>query len=139
MKDKYNCLGGDLKTLLQFVFIYEKRIKDMSKNEDFSKVFISASRLFKRSIQKNMRYASIESLKNAFEIKGGATLAFTEYKVQVIDFCRHLRNSISHALIRKDREKLYIIDKQRKNFTSQGYLDYSSVIDFVVAIIKDYQ
>ena len=111
----------------------------MSKNEDFSKVFISASRLFKRSIQKNMRYASIESLKNAFEIKGGATLAFTEYKVQVIDFCRHLRNSISHALIRKDREKLYIIDKQRKNFTSQGYLDYSSVIDFVVAIIKDYQ
>ena len=139
MKDKYNCLGGDLKTLLQFVFIYEKRIKDMSKNVDFFTVFISASRLFKKSIQKTMRYASVESLNNAFEIKGGATLAFTEYKVQVIDFCRHLRNSISHALIRKEREKIYIIDKQRKRFTSRGYLDYSLVIDFVVAIIKDYQ
>ena len=139
MKDKYNCLGGDLKTLLPFVFIYEKRIKDMSKNVDFFTVFISASRLFKKSIQKTMRYASVESLNNAFEIKGGATLAFTEYKVQVIDYCRHLRNSISHALIRKEREKIYIIDKQRMRFTSRGYLDYSLVIDFVVAIIKDYQ
>lgn len=139
MDGKYNNLWQDLKTLSCFVFIYEKRIKHMSNNADFSNKFATASRLFKKKLQQNLRKTTSKAKINKNHAKSGATLEFTVYKVQIIDFCRHLRNSISHALIKRTQDKLWIEDKHGGRTTSSGYLDYFSVIDFLKAIIKDFK
>lgn len=145
MEKKYNCLSGELKTLAQFVFIYEKQIKHFSDNRTFQNQFPSAFWLFNKKIKKHICYAKSDDIiksvsKNKYgKDKDGITLAFTKYKVQIIDLCRQIRNSVCHAMIKKKKGLLYIEDKQRGKSTSYGYLEYPIVIEFVVEIIRAYK
>ena len=67
------------------------------------------------------------------------TFYFTSGKYKVRELCRHLRNSFSHALLKKDGNKLVVTDMYRKQNTSIGYLQYTTIIDFLKKIIAEYE
>lgn len=61
---RYNNLESQLKTLAKFVFIYESHIKHMSKEADFKEISTNALNFFKKSLQKNMKYANDEEIRS---------------------------------------------------------------------------
>ena len=135
---RYNNLESQLKTLAKFVFIYESHIKQISKEADFKELSTNALNFFKKSLQKNMKYANDEEIRSE-KTSNRQTLLFTKSKVQILDFCRHLRNSFCHGIISKDGCKLNIADKNRRKETSKGFLDYDNVIVFIKHIINDFE
>ena len=135
---RYNNLESQLKTLAQFVFIYESHIKQILKETDFKEISTNALHVFKCSLQKKMKYATDEEIRNK-KLSNKQTLLFTKNKVQILDFCRHLRNSICHGIISKNGCKLNIPDRNRGKETSEGFLDYEQVISFVKNIIQDFE
>jgi len=134
----YNNLESQLKTLAKFVFIYESHIKEKSKEADFKEISTEALYVFKKSIQKKIKYATDEEIRSE-KTSNKQTLFFTKNKVQILDFCRHLRNSICHGIISKDGCKLNIPDKNRGKETSKGFLDYDHVITFIKYIILNFE
>ena len=97
-----------------------------------------ASYLFKHNIQPKVKYATKYEIASLADFSK-QTLFFTASSVQIIDFCRHLRNSFVHALLEKKDNKFYITDKYRKFETSKGFIGYAYVKEFIVQIIKDYE
>jgi|GEM_PF-614003 len=135
---KYNGLEKDLNMFAKFAYIYETKIKKHGNVSDFSKLSERAVMFFGEQIQKVTRYAKVKN--NKWSKKEGITLIFTKEKVKILDFCRHLRNSFVHAQLKKENQKLEILDKGRKGIvTAQGHLTYASVKKFVMQIIEDYE
>lgn len=130
----YNNIEDQLKTFAKFVFIYETKIKQMTKETDFNSISSDALHSFKR-MQKSMKYAKEEEIRNT-TIFSKQTLLFTKNKVQILDFCRHLRNSICHGIISKDDKKINIPDKYRGRVTAKGFLEYETLIEFVVKVMQ---
>lgn len=140
----YNGLKSDYNALAKFVYIYEKEIKNLNSESQFSQKYPQAFNVFKHHLKGSIKYATQEDLNQEVEDSKKYTLYFTKHKFQVWDLCRHLRNSISHAIIEKGemekRKKIIIIlDKYRGKVTSKGYLDYSSIKEFVIEMIKKYE
>lgn len=140
----YNGLKSDYNTLAKFVYIYEKEIKGLNSESQFSQKYSQAFCVFKNKLKENIKNATQEELIQEVEESKKHTLYFTKYKFQVWDLCRHLRNSISHAIIEKGeiekRKKIIKIpDKYRGKFTSKGYLDYSSIKEFIVKLENEYE
>lgn len=135
---KYNGLKKDLNIFAKFAFIYETEIKKLGNVNEFSKLSERSVMFFDEQIQKVTRYAKVKN--NKWPKKQGITLIFTKEKVKILDFCRHLRNSFVHAQLKKGNQKLEIHDKGRKGIvTAKGYLTYSSVKNFIIQIIEDYE
>lgn len=134
----YNGLKDDMNTFSKFVYIYETKIKFIGKVSDFLMVSKKASYLFKHNIQPKVKYAKKEKIASLTDYSK-QTLFFTNSRVQIFDFCRHLRNSFVHALLEKKDNKFYITDKCRNKETCKGFIDYAFVKDFVAQIIKDYE
>lgn len=68
------------------------------------------------------------------------TLFFTKKYSQVLDFCRHLRNSFVHGILVKEDKFLVINDKNnRQKVSSKGYLEYRLVKKFVKEIVNVYE
>jgi hypothetical protein len=134
----YNGLKDDLNTFSKFVYIYETKIKFIRKVNDFLMVSREASYLFKHNIQPKVKYATKYEIASLADFSK-QTLFFTASSVQIIDFCRHLRNSFVHALLEKKDNKFYITDKSRNKETCKGFLDYTLVKEFVIQIVKDYE
>lgn len=135
---RYNNLESELNTLAKFVFIYESRIREMLKEADFKEFSTEALLVFKDSLCENMKYANDKEIRSE-KTSNRQTLLFTKSKVQILDFCRHLRNSFCHGIISKDGCKLNIPDRNRGKETSKGFLDYDNVIVFIKHIIKDFE
>lgn len=140
----YNGLKSDYNTLAKFVYIYEKEIKNLNTESQFSQKYSQAFYVFKHHLKGSIKYATLEELSQDVANSKKYTLYYTKHKFQVWDLCRHLRNSISHAIIEKGemekRKKIIIIlDKYRGKVTSKGYLDYSSIKEFIVEMIKKYE
>lgn len=135
---QYNGLKSDLSSLAKFVFIYETSIKEMNNENDFKQLSANAFYLFKHNLQTNMKYATISEIKDMGE-QNKQTLFFNRQKCQIIDFCRHLRNSFSHGFLKKENNKIIIPDISRGNYSSKGFLEYSIVKEFIVGIIKDFE
>ena len=140
---KYNGLVKDMNSFAKFIYIYESQIKALNSFDDFSHHFSEASNIFIHSIRHYIRYASIDDLNNKKEKvlveKGKQTLFFTKSKVQVIDFCRHLRNSFCHALLNKDANALSVPDCKGKTVTSKGHIEYSLIKKFIAALVHEYE
>ena len=66
-------------------------------------------------------------------------LFLTKKRNLIIDFCRHLRNSFSHGLLKKENNNMIILDVYRKKYTSKGFLEYEAVMQFVIEVIKDFE
>lgn len=136
---QYNGLQSDFNSLAKFVFIYETMInKRMNKENDFLQLSSKAFYLFKHKLQPNMKFATVKEIENLPE-QAKQTLFFTKQKVQIIDFCRHLRNSFSHGLLKKENNRIIISDIGRGNCTSKGFLEYRIVIEFVIEIVREYE
>lgn len=135
---EYNGLKSDLNSLAKFVFIYETEIKKMVNETDFKQFNEQAFYSFKHKIQAKIKNATINEIKNSPE-SSKQTLYFTKQKNQILDFCRHLRNAFSHGLLRKESKKMIIIDKNRGNCTSKGYVEYDITKKFIVEIIKEFE
>ena len=136
----YNGLKGDLNSLAKFVFIYEQEIKTLTGGAaSFAALSSNGSNLFRIKLQHLMKYATIDEIKTGITF-AKRTLFFTKSSTQIFDFCRHLRNSFSHGLIKKEGRNLYITDKKGKSvITSTGYLEHSLVIEFISTVINDYE
>ena len=135
---QYNGLKSDFNSLSKFVFIYETRIKRMNREDEFIKFSSNAFYLFKHKLRINIKYATMSEIKNIPQ-KTKQTLFFTKKRNLIIDFCRHLRNSFSHGLLKKENNNMIISDVYRKNYTSKGFLEYEATMDFVIEIIKDFE
>lgn len=133
----YNGLQSDMNTFAKFVYIYEKQIKLQSKADDINIISQQAGYLFK-TMQKKMKYLTKKEIKEQ-RFSACYTLYFTKYKVQWVDYCRHLRNSFVHGNLKINGNELYIADKNRNNATCTGYLEYGLVKKFVVQIINGYE
>ena len=96
----YNNLDSDLKALAKFVYIYETKIKFMTNEQDFRTFSNDAYNLFRSKIKTKIKYSTKDeiAIQNDFS---RYTLFMTKKINQVLDFCRHLRNSISHGLLKK--------------------------------------
>lgn len=92
----YNGLKSELNILAKFVFIYEKEISQMKKCSDFKGYNLSAYSFFCDELQKKLKYSKTDDI-DKVKLDGKYTLSFTKNSVLIVNFCRHLRNSIVHA------------------------------------------
>ena len=134
----YNGLDSDLKSLAKFAFIYESQIKYYSTEEEFRRHFPNAFYIYKHEMDKRIRPVKTKDIPN-ISPNDTITFYFTSGKYKVRELCRHLRNSFSHALLKKDGNKLVVTDMYRKRNTSIGYLQYTTIIDFLKKIIAEYE
>ena len=135
----YNYLGGDLKLFAKFNFIYEVSISKMNKEADFKNEYSKAYDFFRNNISRKIKTAFKKDIKGDIQKSNVVTLFFTVRNNQILDLCRHLRNSFSHATLKRDGEHLDIIEIYRGDYTSKGYLDYKDVISFCMEIINDFE
>lgn len=135
---QYNGLKSDFNSLSKFVFIYETRIKRMNRENEFIQFSSNAFYLFKHKLRTNIKFATISEIKNRPK-QTKQTLFLTKKRNLIIDFCRHLRNSFSHGLLKKENNNMIILDVYRKKYTSKGFLEYEAVMQFVIEIIKDFE
>lgn len=135
----YNGLQNDMTSFAKFAFIFEKEIKANVKNEEFKSRFKTAFELYEHKVKCHVRYAKQKDIAKITDY-AKFTLFFTKKYSQVLDFCRHLRNSFVHGILIKEDKLLVINDKNnRQNVTSKGYLEYSLVKGFVKEIINVYE
>lgn len=67
-------------------------------------------------------------------------LDFTKNSVLIVDFCRHLRNSIVHARLENIEGSYYINDVGRNGKkTSEGYVKEKLVTRFIGKLIAGYE
>lgn len=130
----YNSLKSDLNLLAKFVFLYEKEIKLVHRLDDFKKKYPNAELIFKKTIQSKVKQAKLKYIQDRQEEEEG--LIFTGRDCQVLDFCRHLRNSFCHALIKREGKLLYIPDRSRGKKTSVGAIEYKRVKEFIIELTK---
>ena len=67
------------------------------------------------------------------------SLYYTKHKVLILDFCRHFRNSFSHALTTRKLGILFINDKKGVKNTCLGFVNYLDTKQFIIEIIKEYE
>lgn len=60
----YNGLEDELKLFSKFVFIYEKKIKNWSKVDEFAELSKIAGKVFKHDIQPLVKFATKEEIAN---------------------------------------------------------------------------
>lgn len=139
---QYNGLDSDLKTLAKFLYIYEVWIKKMNRADDFLNLSKDAAHIFKSELQPQIKYATKDEIANRTDFAKTKTLFFTKHKVQIIDFCRHLRNSFGHALLVKQATRinsLSIRDNSHGKTTCIGFLNYNLVRKFIICVCCDYE
>lgn len=135
----YNGLKSDMNLFSKFVFIYETRLKNIVKDDEFKRISPGAYHLFIQDFQRKVKYAKISEIPDYTE-NTTPFLYFTKSRVQKADFCRHLRNSFVHALIVKQNKKLFITDKNSRNqITCTGFLQHCTVLNFVIKIVEDFE
>lgn len=135
----YNGLQNDMTSFAKFAFIFEQEIKTKVKNEEFKSRFKTAFELYEHKVKCHVRYAKQKDIAKITDY-AKFTLFFTKKHSQVLDFCRHLRNSFVHGILIKEDKFLVINDKNnRQNVSSKGYLEYSLVKGFVKEIINVYE
>lgn len=111
----------------------------MRRCSDFEILFPNAFNVFAYKIQHSLKYATCDEILKIHEY-AKYTLFFTKNSVQVVDFCRHLRNSFAHAILSLDKTKMIVNDEGRfGKKTSAGYLEKALVVKFLTEIIKEYE
>lgn len=135
----YNGLQNDMTSFAKFAFIFEQEIKAKVKNEEFKSRFKTAFELYEHKVKCHVKYVKQKDIATTSEY-AKFTLFFTKKHSQVLDFCRHLRNSFVHGILIKDDKFLAINDKNnRKQVSSKGYLEYKLVMGFVKEVVKSYE
>lgn len=135
----YNGLKSELNILAKFVFIYEREICQMKKCSDFKEYNPSVYSFFCDELQKKLRYTTIDDI-DKVKLDGKYTLCFTKNTVLIVDFCRHLRNSIVHARLENIEGSYYINDVGRNGQkTSEGYMKKKQVMEFIDKLIASYE
>ena len=126
----YNGLKSDLNCFAKFSYIYETEIKKLVKESEFS-----------NKLKKQIKYTKVNELENAVIANNNKTysLYYTKHKVLILDFCRHLRNSFSHALVSRKQGRLFINDKKGVKNTCLGFVNYSDAKQFIIEIINEYE
>ena len=132
---QYNGLKSDFNCFAKFVFIYETIIKKMNKEVEFNQLSSNALYLFKHELQKNKKYAKVSEIENTPK-QTKQTLFFTKKKCQILDFCRHLRNSFSHGLLKKENNIIIIPDINRNYYSSKGFLEYRVTKEFILGFYR---
>lgn len=120
------------------MFIYERTLKGFTRESEFTKVSKSAKHIFDKRLKPQIKYIKKKDIDNIVP-NSRYTLYFTKQTAQILDFCRHLRNSFCHAMSVKNMDKLEIYDSFRGGRTSTGYLPYKGIIDFMAQLIRDYE
>lgn len=135
----YNGFNSDLETFAKFIFIYENQIKSMNNKADFSILSQGALHFFSTNIQPVVKY--VKANKFAVQpVSSKHTLFFTKNKNQILDFCRHFRNSFCHILLQKSGTTSIIIrDNYNGDATCDGTLEHNVLIQFITQIINDYE
>lgn len=135
----YNGLEKDFKTFSKFVFIYEEKISSFTKNDDFKSFSKKAMEVYNKYLGKKIVIKTIKEIEQA-NSDSKHTLFIAKRNVKLLDFCRHLRNSFCHAILKVQNGEIDIPDKGRGGLTSsKGTLNYTSVLEFVNEIINDYE
>lgn len=137
---KYNGLKNDLNVIAKFVFIYETEIKHISKLPEFSHKFAKSHNTFIRNQKKlKIKYAKTKEINDYLAYNQKYTFYMTKQKFQIWDFCRHIRNSFSHALLLVNKTDFIIKDINNKHITACGTLNYKLIKEFIVEIINEYE
>ena len=97
----YNGLQNDMTSFAKFAFIFEQEIKVNVKNEEFKSRFKAAFELYEHKVKCHVRYVKQKDIATITDY-AKFTLFFTKKHSQVLDFCRHLRNSFVHGILIKD-------------------------------------
>ena len=135
----YNGLQNDMTSFAKFAFIFEQEIKVNVKNEEFKSRFKAAFELYEHKVKCHVRYVKQKDIATVTDY-AKFTLFFTKKHSQVLDFCRHLRNSFVHGILIKEDKFLIINDKNnRQKVSSKGYLEYRLVKEFVKEIVNVYE
>ena len=128
----YNGLQNDMTSFAKFAFIFEQEIKVNVKNEEFKSRFKAAFELYEHKVKCHVRYVKQKNIATVTDY-AKFTLFFTKKHSQVLDFCRHLRNSFVHGILIKEDKN------NRQKVSSKGYLEYRLVKEFVKEIVKSYE
>ena len=109
------------------------------KNEEFKSRFKTAFELYEYKVKCHVKYVKQKDIATITDY-AKFTLFFTKKYSQVLDFCRHLRNSFVHGILVKEDKFLVINDKNnRQKVSSKGYLEYRLVKEFVKEIVNVYE
>lgn len=131
---RFNGLKEDiLLRLTNFMFIYET---------DISKAPLTERQL-------NVSYPSMvnnfkKSIGTEFKAKKKNVLAPNYIKIEtgeckVSSFCRHLRNSFAHGLLKQENGQIIITDLGKgKTITANGLIEQETLTDFLDVVIAEY-
>lgn len=141
MEDIYKGLSlKELQCCLQYVFIYEQKIKPMKRVNAFKSLFVSAFDCYEKKLQKQIQFRSVDAIqKNEISFNTGTCMLYisSSNKAKLLHFCNKLRNSICHALIQKEGNNFLIKDFYKHKCTCSGSIHISDINEFIELIIKN--
>ena len=131
--------------LYNFLCIYETKISILKNSTEIYNHYPQLKCLEKYVNQFNINYANNEAMQvlGVFVPKGFLYCTNTKYS-KIYNFLYHLRNSIAHAQIEKEKGQVYLIDYtltkdsesglKTKKFSGRGNLDCTEVFEIIEII-----
>lgn len=143
-KKTYNGLENDLVLFAKFVLIYESIMGSNPKLSKLGEIIGHAINCFDLKIKKYVQRTDIKNIEQGIDFTSctsNKTLFLTCYSSLFVDVCRHLRNSFCHSLLTKNKDIIFIRDfyKHKRMYSSNGYLPYNDLKEFISILIEDYE
>ena len=131
---RFNGLRDDiLMRLTNFMFIYETDISKGPVTEKQLKMsYPNIVNFFKKNIGKEIKVKDKNKAAKYYITKKNG-------ECKVSSFCRHLRNSFSHGLLKQENNRIHVLDKASGgNITANGSIEYKTLTDFLDVVIAEY-
>ena len=125
----------DVWMFYQFLVIYEKKIKRVKADKEFQNTFPSTLNVYNKVLKNKVNKKTKKELMS-IPIPNDL-LYITVSKTLLLDYFRHLRNSLAHVLLNKLNPYYEILDYY-KGFSAKGRLKCSDVKDVINTLIQEY-
>ena len=138
-KDMYKGHAKHVTWLGKFVIAFEHSVKgEIQTKSDFIKMYPQTHEIFELQIKSKVHNAKIKKIDTILE-NGKVSLVYNGNKCLILELCRHLRNSICHANLKVEDNKLHILDFYQRKYSSKGYLSVNTGISFVKTFVSEYE
>lgn len=131
------CTKSDHSRLFQFLNKWEMFVGKFGKADE-SALLSTFPNLQKATNGLVLHKAQFKTIRSAHNKPSNSDVWMSD-GARIINFIRHLRNSIAHAYIRKKRDKIIITDKQNQNsadLNCYACIDNSKFFEIIDAIIE---
>lgn len=139
-KCKYNGLSANLLTkMVKFCYLYSREIAVITTKSAFVNYNAVASNVFANEIESSITYTSTLHPMPTSLTGTNNEIHYAKSKNKILGFCRHLRNSMCHGLLKETNYRLMIEDKNNGRKTCMGIIETTKVAKFIDALVSNYE